>query len=274
MPALITPPNDQTRATRPPLMDLLPVLLPCVAGAGMIAIAIFGLWVAAAVARPSGDPLTASAEGLLAPAKFILSWMVMFGPFFFLGSAMLRSAIRKNWPEARAWRLFAAPGTPRWLTPGGGSGYAAQLERYEMEGPAPTVSPAAPLLDDESAYKADRAGYLLAKWIGAAVGILLTIGGSIGLVLTAIDVHRPAYWEMASWRLATLPLLVASVLALLAGILVLRDMLVAEQTAWLAPLRTFGIIVWLRAFAETQRDGTAKTGQRVLRGPGSGKLLR
>ena len=265
-------PADNDSQVRRSWMDLLPVVVPCLIGAAMVGIAIFGFWVAAAVARPSGNPLTASPERLLAPVKFILSWLVMFGPFFFFGTAMLRSAIRKNWPDRRAWRLFAALAAPRWLTPAGGSGYAAQLQRYEMDGPLPSTKPAAQLLDDDAAWKANRAGYIAAKIIGMFVGCGLTAGGIIGLVVAIADVHRAAYWDAVSWRLATLPLLVGCVLALFFGILVLRDTFAPEPTAWLAPLRTFGVLVWLRTLAQSQSSREPK--RRDLSGSGPTKLLR
>ena len=69
-------------------------------GAAMLAIAIWGFWVSADIARYYGTASVGPEKDSLAWAIFLLSWLVLFGPFLYFGIVLLRSTFA---PEERVW---------------------------------------------------------------------------------------------------------------------------------------------------------------------------
>jgi hypothetical protein len=75
-------------------------LLTTALGIAMVGIAVWGLWV-------SGDVVRYGIDGRVVPGKdnlnallFLLSWLVLFGPFLYFGVVILRFAFT---PEKRSW---------------------------------------------------------------------------------------------------------------------------------------------------------------------------
>jgi hypothetical protein len=71
-------------------------------GITLVAIAVWGIWVAADVARHYGADIVGQQQDKLSGMIFLLSWLVLFGPFLYFGAALLRSSFA---PEERSWLI-------------------------------------------------------------------------------------------------------------------------------------------------------------------------
>lgn len=67
-----------------------------------VAIGLWGFWVSADVVRFAGFTSGFPGQHRLKAAIFLLSWMVLFGPFFYFGLVILRSSFGV---EERAWLI-------------------------------------------------------------------------------------------------------------------------------------------------------------------------
>jgi hypothetical protein len=70
-------------------------------GVVLVGIAVWGLWVAADVPRYM-DTAAVPEQHKLNAAVVLLTWLVLFGPFFYFGVVMLRSSFA---PEERSWLI-------------------------------------------------------------------------------------------------------------------------------------------------------------------------
>ena len=258
-------------------VEAAPDIITTVLGVGLVIFALFGFWIAGDVARPTGDPnpVIASAERELIPFKFILTWLVLFGPFFWLGTALLRSTFRKNYGVSRLWGLVGTINQilPAWLAHSRYGRMASQFQGYEMEKPAvPAPPPPHEPMDEETVRRIDRAGYLAARALGVIVGGLLMTVGVAGLLLELFETYgsAPVYSPVRlSVAFAFFCLAVTGL-----GFVVLRDTFRPERRAWLEPLRMFTYIVGLRAVHDiVKREHEQQAGARTLEGQGPQKAL-
>jgi len=80
--------------------DVAATIIGAATGVAMLSIAVWGVWVSADVPRYVDPAIAGSAQHNLNAVVFLLSWLVLFGPFLYFGIALLCSTFS---PEKRAW---------------------------------------------------------------------------------------------------------------------------------------------------------------------------
>ena len=102
-PAFEPPPgNSRSKEAGPARTRDTTSVLGRIFGITLVAIAVWGIWVAADIARHYGADIASQQQDKLSGMIFLLSWLVLFGPFLFFGAALLRSSFA---PEERSWLI-------------------------------------------------------------------------------------------------------------------------------------------------------------------------
>jgi hypothetical protein len=208
-------------------------------GAALIGAAIWGFWFCWAVAHE--DFIPPATSGIV----LVLGWMVFFLPIALLGAGVSRAAIRHL---RKAGHL---------------RGSEAKVQIMPPQAPSVLNRPAQEVrtepLDEATTRRLDQVADRAARIFSVSTGVLLLAGGLAGFVMGWIFTYRPAIghsasasswqYQIGSFRLLT-RFLVACGLAVLAGLVILRETFRKPSNDWLLPLKVFTGIVSRRAREE------------------------
>lgn len=61
----------------------------------LVAFSIEGFWICRSIAHSSDDTMLGASRSLFVTLRFVLSWLVLFGPFALVGVWLLRSTLKK-----------------------------------------------------------------------------------------------------------------------------------------------------------------------------------
>ena len=213
-------------------------------GGGLVALSIWGL----RICRSLSDSFLTRPEPGISSLVTVLSWFVLFLPLAGLGMFLLWSTLRemlKRKPMVRSLdraQVEIMPPEPQSIA------HSPEFEGRHF------VQPPREPLDDATTQRLDKFADSAARILSLTAGLLLLLGGMAGFVMMWLDSHRPvarpsSSYGFANFRLVTM-FSVGCGLAVLLGLIILREIFRKSSTAWLAPLRVFTAIVSRRAAVE------------------------
>jgi len=92
--------EKESRGPRRSGAEVAATIISAATGVAMLAIAIWGVWVSEDVPRYVDTTIAGPGQHKLNAVIFLLSWLVLFGPFLYFGVVLLRSTFS---PEKRGW---------------------------------------------------------------------------------------------------------------------------------------------------------------------------
>jgi hypothetical protein len=201
-------------------------------GGGMLAIAVWGWRICRAISLPAKDTKAIPLDGPMSTIVFRVSYLVFFGPFICLGVYVLWSAL--NRVSGNSLRSAVS-----------------QLKDFLAGEQQDSFEP----LDEQTTRRLNALSTNAAKVLGLVVGSILITLGILGFVAGWIDSHSGSN-HLASVRLS-LSFATASGLALIVGLIILRDTLRKTDRTWLLPLRIFTAAVSARMASDEVRKRQA-----------------
>jgi len=216
------------------LAETLALLL----GGGMLVVAIWGVRVCRAFAKSALPSTDGHGDPRFGAIISVVSYALFFAPIAWLGGWLCWSTLNK----ITDGRLR---GAIQELLDQGRNWFAGE-ERHSLEP-----------LDDETAKRLGALGANAAGVLGMITGILLVASGLLGLIAVLVESYRPRpsiYYGRGSvaarfWTYFA----VGCVLAIIAGAIILRDMLRKADSRWLLPLKIFTALVSARIASEKKR---------------------
>jgi hypothetical protein len=204
----------------------------------MLAVAIWGVRVCRAFAKSALPSTPGPGDSQFSALITVVGYALFFGPIACLGTwicwstlnritnGSLRGAIQQLMEQGRNWFVGE--------------------ERHSLEP-----------LDDQTAKRLGALGANTAGVLGMITGISLVALGSLGLIAALVESYRPRpsvnYGRgFVAARFLTYFAL-GCVLAIVAGAVILRDMLKKTDRRWLLPLRIFTALVSARIASDEAR---------------------
>jgi hypothetical protein len=82
-----------------------------IVGLSLIAVSIWGVWISEGFANPFDEQNLGAYESIWVGVRLVLSWLVLFAPFAFVGALLLRSTLKqafgkKDQSWAYPFRIF------------------------------------------------------------------------------------------------------------------------------------------------------------------------
>jgi hypothetical protein len=210
----------------------------------LVALSIWGFWICRSIA----DSFLPSPQSDTSILVMVLSWLVLFLPMAILGISVLWSTLRQMHKGKSVDRSRGRIQVEIMPPESQSISHSHELERRHF---AQTVTEP---LDEATTQHLDKLADRAARIFSLTIGLLFLIGGVAGFVMMWLYSHRPVArtslpYEFANFRLVTL-LSAGCGLAVLLGLVILREIFKKSGTTWLAPLRVFALIVSRRAAME------------------------
>jgi hypothetical protein len=212
--------------------------------AALLAFSIWGFWLCQSIASFALPPGSAAANILV----LVLTWLILFAPIAVLGTFLLRSALRQRKRSQSLHRSLVLK--MQVLPPQQQTGlHSGLLTRSHA------THNSRESLADVTTLRLGQLADRAARIVSVTVGFLSLNGGLSGFVIFWIYSRHPLgravpwQYELVNFRLLTI-LLVGCSLAVLFGIVILRETFKKPSTGWWAPLRVFTSIVSRRAAME------------------------
>jgi hypothetical protein len=92
----VNPPlDDASRRRIGRVATIAALTLAFVISFAFVAFSIVGFWICGGIAHSSDDEMLGASKSLFVTLRFVLSWLVLFGPFALAGVWMLRYTLKK-----------------------------------------------------------------------------------------------------------------------------------------------------------------------------------
>lgn len=89
------PLDDASRRKMGRVAEAAALTLAFVISLAFVAFSIEGFWICRGIAHSSNDEMLGPGKSLFVALRFVLSWLVLFGPFALTGLWILRSTLKK-----------------------------------------------------------------------------------------------------------------------------------------------------------------------------------
>jgi hypothetical protein len=207
-------------------------------GGGMLAVAIWGVRLCRAFAKSALPSTPGPGDPQFGALIFVVSYALFFAPIAWLGAWLCWSTLNKITEGSLR-------GAIQELVEQGRNWFTGE-ERHSLEP-----------LDEQTAKRLGSLGANAAGVLGIITGVLLVALGSLGLIATLVESYRPQpsiYYGRGSvaarfWTYFA----VGCVLAIIAGAVILRDILKKADHRWLLPLKIFTALVSARVASDEAR---------------------